>query len=144
MGKIKLENITNIFISLSDDSKLYFQPLIHSLVLKNGRSIYATFGTKNYLNKNNVPGVVGVSKFSQKNDIKFADCVRMEDLIKKRLVNLIINVPSEKSFNLTLKDKSILDEISDGETMRQLVKRYRIKLITEKEKAFDIICRLIN
>lgn len=129
--KISKKPVGNILFSLSTEAKIYLGPFVVALVKKNGRSLYATKGTKDYFKNDHSSGMILVSKISQANDPEFTEAVRMEDLINKRLVSLIINVPSNEDNDD--------NEISEGELIRQLAKKKHVRLITSKEKAFGIL-----
>ncbi len=119
--------VKNILFSLSIEAKIYLSPYIYSLIKKNGRSLYATLGTRDYFQNNHNIRMVLVSKITQEKSEDFTDAVRMTDLIEKKVVDLIINIPSEQN--------NIKDEISDGELIRKLAAEMGIPIITSKEEA---------
>ncbi|MBU1039128.1 hypothetical protein KKC17_02790 [Patescibacteria group bacterium] len=141
MSKIKKQEVNNILISLSEEAKVALRPLLHVVIQKNNRSIYATQGTKKYFNEGGTKGMIVVAKFSQNDDEEFLETIKIQDVIKSKLVSLIINIPSG---NFEKNEYDSPSERTDGETIRQLACDYGIPLITCPKQAFDVLYDLAN
>lgn len=131
----KVKQIKNILISLSPEAKVSLQPLIHSLIIQNGRVFYATTGTKAALdqlyniNQSNIKLAVKLSEKKIE-----GEGVLISTLIKEKIVDLVINIPNGKSGA----------ENTDGQIIRKLAKDCSIPRIINLAKARKYLIGLIT
>ncbi|MFA4818227.1 MAG: hypothetical protein WC621_00045 [Patescibacteria group bacterium] len=128
--KNQLGKVGNILFSVSDEAKTALRPMVHALVLKNNRQIFATVGTGTYLGKEGVDNIIIVSKLSDKKQV-----LSIEQLIKEQQLSLIVNIPSLTSNN---------SETTDGQKIRQLAQATKTAIITEVDLAVWFLTDLLS
>ncbi len=114
------------------ENKKFLLPFIKQLAQTQKFIFYATKGTHQFLKKHGLRTLY-VYKISEKKKKKG---LGIDDLLKKRVFDLIINIPSRK--NLSDKEKS------DGKFIRQKAIEKNIPLITDCEVAKIAIRHLIG
>lgn len=122
-------SIKVIFISLADESKSLLQPLISALLLRK-YNIYATPGTKNFLESNGLENISLVFKISKKEKTP-----NFEELIKNQQIDLIINIPSPDANG---------SQTTDGEKIRNLAVATKTPIITDCWLAMHLLLDLVN
>lgn len=127
--KNQLGQVGNILFSVSDEAKIALRPMVHALVLKNNRKVFATAGTGAYLVKEGVGNIVIVNKISDQEQK-----LGIEQLINEQQLSLIVNIPSPSSDNSE----------TDGQKIRQLALSTKTAIITEVDLAVWFLTDLIS
>lgn len=122
-------SIKVIFISLANESKSLLQPLISALLLRK-YSIYATSGTKSFLESNGLEDINLVFKISEKEKTP-----NFEELINNKKVDLIINIPSPDANG---------SQTTDGGKIRNLAAVTETPIITDCWLAIHLLLDLVN
>jgi len=114
------------------ENKKLLLPSIKKLAQNQNYVLYATRGTHKFLKRHGIRAL-RVYKMSEKEKKKG---LGIADLLKKRVFDLIINIPSRK--------KESLKEINDGKLIRQKAVEKGVPLITDCEVAIMAIENLVN
>ncbi|MBI5733581.1 MAG: hypothetical protein HY973_01375 [Candidatus Kerfeldbacteria bacterium] len=122
-------SIKVIFISLANESKSLLQPLVSALLLRK-YSIYATSGTKIFLENNGLEDINLLFKISETRKTP-----NFEELINSKKIDLIINIPSPDAN---------CSETTDGENIRNLAALTKTPIITDCWLAIHLLLDLIN